>query len=227
MEKEVDINKNIATGIHTRATFLMAIPTLGTVPIEFMVAFSRMQFPVNCRAESFIIKGMEVGVARNYAVERYLAMSPRPEYLLFIGDDMLPPWNSLLMLYEEMKSSKWDILSGLYYMKAPNTLPIPVMWRDEIKGLMKDGEHFNTNEVIRVDVAGMDFTLIKGDVFDKLGKAPWFKTADSLDMVNEKGCITVFTEDVYFCKKVKEAGLKIGVHTGVRCGHLLSSGEVF
>ncbi len=227
INQDFDLQKDIVTGTHKRATFLTAIPTLGMVPIEWAIVFGRMQFPVNCSSSAMAIKNMEVGVARNYIAELLVDMNPQPEYLFFLGDDMLPSWNSFLLLYEEMAKGEWDILSGLYHMKAPDTMPIPVTWRNDIKGCMKAGTHYQVGEVVPVDVVGLDFAIIKSSIFSKMGKAPWFKTADSTDMMKDNGYVEVFTEDVYFCRKAKEHGFKIGVHTGVRVGHLFKTGEVF
>ncbi len=221
--KEIEI----VSGTHKRPTFLIGIPTLGMVPIEWAMMYGRMQFPVNCSSAGMAVKNMEVGVARNFIGEQLRDMKPQPEYLFFLGDDMLPSWNSFLILYEEMLNGNWDILSGLYHMKAPDTMPIPVTWRNDIKGCLKHGIHYQVGEVVPVDVVGLDFCLIRSNIFEKMGKPPWFKTADSKDMCNEAGAMSPFTEDVFFCRKAKEAGLKIGVHTAVRIGHLFSTGEVF
>ena len=226
----LESDPEIVQGNHKRATFLLCIPTFGLVPIEFVVGFSRMQVPMNCRCESFIIKGMEVGVARNFAVEKLLKMNPMPEYLFFVGDDSLISWNSFLLLHEVMRKDEYDIMAGLYYMKAdPFTPPVPVMNRKGVEGGMIPHVHFNPGEVVLVDLCGMDFTIMKSEVFRKMGDPPWFKTADSSDIYDpETGAIGIFTEDVYFCDKALEAGLKIAVHTGCRIGHIqIETGEIY
>jgi hypothetical protein len=189
----------------------------------------RMQFPLNCVMQSFLVKGMEVGIGRNFTAEQALKMNPRPEYILMIGDDNLPSWNSLIILYEEMKKGGFDVLGGLYYIKADEYAPpMAVMVRDEISGYLQPGIHFTPGEVMNVDICGMDFTLIRTDIFDQLGPPPWFKTSDSTDIEDENGALGVFTEDIYFCKKVRKAGFRIGVHTGCRIGHLnMKTGEVY
>lgn len=219
----------VVTGNHRRPTFLLCIPTLGMTPIEFTIGMMRMQFPVNCQCQSFVAKGMEVGVARNYAVEQVLKMNPRPEYLCFIGDDMLPNSDSLLLLYDEMRSGKWDVLSGLYHTKArTEAVSVPVMWRVDKNGPMVAGVDYQVGETVEVHVTGMDFCLIKSDIFEKLGPAPWFKTSDHSDMINSDGSLNIFTEDSFFCKNVMEKGFKTGVVTKVRVGHIdAKTGEVY
>jgi hypothetical protein len=220
----------VVRGNHKRPTFLLGFITLGMVPIEWCVTMMRLQCPINCNMESLLVKGMEVGVARNYLAEYATRMRPRPEFLLTIGDDMLASWNSLLILYEEMRKGEFDVLSGLYYMKADQYAPpMPVMSRDDIDGYVLPNVHYIPGEIIEVQLTGMDFTIIRTDMFDNLGPPPWFKSADSSNIENKetKG-LTIFTEDAFFCQKVKEKGYKMGVHTGVRIGHLnVKSGEVY
>lgn len=220
----------IVKGVHKRPTFLLGFITLGMVPIEWCVTMMRLQAPINCNMESMLLKGMEVGVARNYLAEYALKMKPRPEFLLTIGDDMLASWNSLLLLYEEMRKGEFDVLSALYYMKADQySPPMPVMARDDIEGYILPHVHFIPGQVIEVHLTGMDFTIIRTDMFDNLGSPPWFKTADSTNIEDkETGGLTIFTEDAFFSKKVKEKGYKMGIHTGVRIGHLnVRTGEVY
>lgn len=226
----------IAQGNHRRPTFLVAIPTFGFVPIEFVVGFARMQLPVNAVCESLIVKNMEIGVARNYVAEQALRLSSNPEYIFFLGDDMIVSWNSLIILYEAMSTGKWDILCGLYYMKGEP--PVSIMGRKDTVGKLVPYTHYIPGEIVNVDWTGLDFTLIKTDVFKKLS-SPYFKTGPSVFVKDGKFTddkpitedsvgIVSHTEDIWFYDKCIEAGLKIGVHTGVRIAHLnTKTGEVF
>ena len=221
----------VVTGNHRRPTFLLGFITLGMVPIEWCVTMMRLQAPINCLMESLLIKGMEVGVARNFLADYALKMKPRPEYLLMIGDDMLASWNSLIILYEEMKKGEYDVMAGLYFMKSgPYSPPMAVMSRSDVQGYMTPGIHFQVGEIVPIDiVCGMDFTIIRTDMFDKLGPQPWFESANSKNMLDlETGGISFFTEDTFFIGKVVKAGFKAAVHSGCRVGHLLArTGEVY
>ena len=220
----------VVVGNHRRPTFLLGFITLGSVPIEWCVAMMRLQAPMNCRMESLLVKGMEIGVARNYLAEYSLKMNPRPQYLLTIGDDMLVSWNSLLILYEEMRKDEFDVLSGLYYMKTDKySPPMAVMSKDGVEGYLVPGIHFQVGEVVDVSLTGMDFTLIRTDIFEHLGPPPWFKSADSTNIYDaETRGLTIFTEDAFFCERVKKAGFRMGVHSGCRISHLnVKTGECY
>lgn len=219
----------VVVGNHKRPTFILGFITLGMVPIEWCVTLMRLQCPMNCNMESLLVKGMEVGVARNYLAEYALKLKNRPEYILMIGDDMLPSWNSLIMLYEEIVHREYDVLAGLYYMKTDQySIPMTVMAHDNIKGYMMPGIHFRIGEVVETHLVGMDFTLIRTDILEHLGPPPWFESANSKNMLDEKNQgIKLFTEDAFFCHLVKKNGFRIGVHTGVRIGHMTKFGEVY
>lgn len=119
--------------------------------------------------------------------------------------------------------SHWDVLSGLYYIKQ-DVYPVPILWRDNIPGYLREGEHYKLGETVDVDICGMDFTLLRADVFKRM-EPPWFLSGHS---VNDQGDILVHTEDAYCVKRVKEAGGRVGVATGIRIGHLdVSTGEVY
>lgn len=222
--------EDIRVGCHKKPNFLTVIPTLGMVPIEFVTAFGRLQMPVNALSGSLIVKGMEVGYARDYAVREALNLENRPEYIFFLGDDMLPPWDGLVSLHKAMETQEWDIVSGLYYWKGDP--PTPLTWRKSQVGPLLPGVHFELGEIVDVDVTGMDFTLIKLSSLERMkvfhgggDEFRWFRSGpDLLKMKDSNGewiqKVTQFTEDVWFCDLAKEAGLRIGVHSGVRVAHL-------
>jgi hypothetical protein len=82
--------EDIIVGSHQRCNIMMAIPTLGMVSIKFMFSGMRMQMPINGQVFQHIVEGMEVGEARNKAVQDLMSMElkDRPKYLFFLGDDM-------------------------------------------------------------------------------------------------------------------------------------------
>jgi hypothetical protein len=216
--------EDIVYGGHRRVHLVTAIPTLGMVPIEFVVAFGRLQFPVNGVNESMIVKNMEIGDARNYVVSEILKRpeDKRPQYIFFLGDDMLPPWDGLVKLEEEMATGKWDVLTGLYYWKGEP--PMPLVLRNSHVGRLLPGRDYEVGDVVWVDVSGLDFTLIKVSTLAKM-KYPWFKTGPTQ---LHDGRVVKHTEDVWFGAELKKVGGTWGVHTGVRVAHIdVKSGMVY
>jgi len=226
--------EDIVIGKHKRSYVMMCIPTLGMVSIKFMFAGMRMQMPMNGQVFQHIVEGMEVGAARNKAVEDLMTLpqEQRPQYLFFLGDDMLPEWDAFVKLYEEMEEGQWDMLTGLYFLKGEP--PTPLVWRADHVGRMQPGKDFTIGDVIWVDLTGLDFTLIRVSLLEKM-KSPWFKTGPSLKSeydplepyIESQGIIS-HTEDAWFISRAKQFEAKIGVHTGVRVSHLdVKSGNVY
>lgn len=205
-------------GGYSKPSFMVGLPSLGTVSMKFCMAFNRLQIPVNSATTAIYVERMEVGVARNYIAGEYMKANPRPKYLFFLGDDMLPAWDALIRLWNEMETGKWDILSGLYYLKSEP--PSPIIRRVNIPGSLVPGVHFKVGEVVDCDVTGMDFCLIRPEVFESISE-PFFKTGYKFTPIdqNGNGNILQHTEDTFFLQKVREAKMRIGVHTGVRVGH--------
>lgn len=208
------------TGTHRRLAFFLGIPTFGKVSIEWAISISRLQLPMNCMTISLVAKGLEIGNARQWLAENFLASEAK--YLLFIGDDNISEWDSLLRLYEVMESDpSWDILSGVYHLKQA-TIPQIVAWNFDSDGPIRPGRDFQPGEIIQVDVTGLDFCLIRRETLLRLEKEsvkPWFKTSSIEDLMRPDGGMSIYTEDAYFFRKCKELGIKTGLHTGCLIGH--------
>jgi len=153
--------------------------------------------------------------------------------LFFYGDDMIPPWDGFVKLYEEAEKNQWDCLTGLYFVKGEP--PTPLTWRNDHIGRLQPNKDYKVGEVIWVDLTGLDFTLIRTSMLEQM-EPPYFKTGPSLrsSIPNaiakyaDHQSIVMHTEDVWFYNKVKEMGGKIGVHTGVRVAHIdVRSGMVY
>ena len=221
------VNKEsmIIRGSHKRPVFLKVLPTFGKIDITFLLACERMMTPVNSIIEAITIVGKEIGDARNNAIDFVLSRpkDKRPDYIFFLGDDIIPGPLSLICLYEIIKKGQWDILSALYYVKE-DFYPIPLLWREEIPGLLVEGKHYKLGETVESDICGFDFTLCRPEIFEKI-EYPWFRTGPT---INESRGIWLHTEDVWAVKGCQKAGGKVGVATSVRVGHLdVNTGEVY
>lgn len=212
-------------GQHQRPTFITVLPTFGMIPVEHHIATLRMANPTNARSSIFSVKGEEIGKARNAAVEAILGMEILPEFIFFFGDDMIPEWDALVKLYAEAVKGQWDVLSALYFMKQDG-VPNPILWRDSKSGALQEGIDYQLGETVISDIAGLDFTLIRPEIFFSISK-PWFKTGPT-ESPDGEGFWT-HTEDSWFARKARlEAEAKIGVCTDVRVAHLdVVTGELY
>lgn len=195
---------------------LISIPTRGMIHCKIIIGWRSMMYPLNSNITHLFVEGMEVGDARNHTVDA-LNSIPNIEYILFLDDDVIVPSDLLVRLSRLIKEEDYDIVSGLYHIKDDNRTPLAYRIIDNIMTPISIDEELS-GKVFEVDIVPMGCTLIKKTVFDKLEK-PYFKTVNEVyGHIN-----TSQTEDVYFCKKARKVGLKIGIHTGLRCGHLNTS----
>jgi hypothetical protein len=134
------------------------------------------------------------------------------EYVMFIDDDVLIPYDVLQTLLDDDKDiiAGWTIIRGhpyknMFFTYGPN--------EDGHRNLIAtpDGK-FDENAVIDVDAVGFSCVLIKTELIKKV-PPPYFVTG------------TYNTEDVYFCVKARHyvPECTISVDCRVKTGHILGS----
>lgn len=203
------------TSVTAKKMLAICVPTLGHTSLAW-VAHALQLVPVLASTGSLVVaEGHEVADARNQIVEAVLGMDPTPEWMLFWGDDNLPPTNGLQLLYETASSRGASAVAGLYFMKQspPDT---PLMWRNDLAGPMYPGQHWQLGEVVEVDGTGLDFVLFRTEALRSVER-PRFRTV--MDWLPGQGLI-MQTEDAYFWPRWKQAhGVGPLVDTRCRVGH--------
>ncbi len=131
-------------------------------------------------------------------------MKPRPTHILFVDYDVLPRRNTLDKLLAHDK----DIVSGVY----PTTRKCKISW------CLSKEEPFVSMEIndipktlFKAKTVCNGIMLVKMEVFDKL-EWPYWKNEFS-----ESGLKT--GEDIYFCKKARDAGYDLWVDPQLTCNH--------
>lgn len=195
---------------------LVATPTLEQRPLswEWADATSSMQFPLGASISKLRIHGKPIAEARNEIVRAALEMGAT--YVLFVGDDNLPPPNLFDLLYRHRE----HLVTGVYWSKMH---PIqPYLWDGLLKGHYTDWKY---GEYFPIDFAGCDALLAHTDVFRRMAP-PWF----TVDWVFEPGQTPGphYTEDFPFYAKAREAGFRLYVETAAQLGHQdRASGRIF
>lgn len=112
-----------------------------------------------------------------------------------------------------------DIVSGIYMMSNGYQFATVKDWDENY--FVKHGHfHFMTENdiknkgLIEVDYTGLGFMLVKRGVFESLNY-PWFQPK----FYNIGPCTDFSSEDVSFCKMIKERGYDIYVDTNIRVKH--------
>ncbi len=142
---------------------------------------------------------------------------------LTIDSDIVFTPEQFIELLEDTKEN--PVVSGLYRMQDMVHYACVEEWdTDYFKKtgsfkFMKVGELEKKGKYVPVAYNGMGFFACRKEVFDKL-KYPYF-SYPLIEMEAEDGTLLrdVCSEDVAFCKNIKDAGFKVIVNTTLRVGH--------
>ena len=145
-----------------------------------------------------------VHLARNKLVKEVLSddfVDKENDYIFWLDQDIIVAPGALAQLLSHNK----DIVSGLYFQKAPPFYPLIMKKKDEStlcsNNLLEYPAGLN-----KVDDIGFGCVLTKVSVFSKIPD-PWF------EWTKESG------EDIDFCRKARSHGIDIWYDSCVTCGH--------
>ena len=185
------------------AELTIGIPTAGAIKAITVADLITMLRPFPGVFRLAIMTGVYVHQNENKIVEE--AKSVHSKYLLFVEDDMDFPQDGLAKLLKDDK----DIVGANYNEKHfPLTSTIKIAGDN---GQYADGQVEIPNVPFKVESVPMGFTLIKMSVFEKLKKPYFFHN------FAEDG--EEYSQDVYFCRKVREAGIEIWCDPTIKCWH--------
>lgn len=200
---------------------MVAVPLTGRpLPPAFTWAYANLHPPMcynviyatNFDQHKAVIP-MLVADARNWFCEQ--AKANKCRYIFFIDEDVTPPPHALRQLiYQAEHHPEAAIIGGIYCHKAEP--PMPMVFRGNGAGPYWD---WKVGEFFEVTGIGMGCTLLRVDALDKIEK-PWFKTVDNMDRFWDGiPQAETWTEDLYICKKLTDAGLKIYADSIVLAEH--------
>lgn len=147
--------------------------------------------------------------ARNRNIVIHTALVQNSYSHIFFTDDdhVYPPETIWALLQRDV-----DIVSGAYTMKFH---PFPVVAFEGVneQGLSKflDMRNVSPDELKEVDAVGAGCLLVRTEVFRRI-TYPWFALGQIWP--------DTWGEDLYFCKRAKEAGYKVYLDASVRVGHI-------
>lgn len=132
--------------------------------------------------------------------------------LLMIDDDMSFEPDALERLRTNPANQGYDVVMALCTSKELPPRPIVVSLVD---GVFKTNHDFQDGDVVPVDMVGLAFTLIRRRVFEAmLGES-----------APEQGFFFSYgpgreSDDVPFCRRVRELGFRMAVDTAVKIDHI-------
>ena len=143
--------------------------------------------------------------ARRVAVTE--AIDAGCDWLWFVDADTAVPPGGLALLMESM--DRGHVISGWYMRRG---YPYTCVWSKVIDG--RTVQLTATDGVHEIDWTGMGCALINLRWLVSAVQRPWFQYG-----IDSSGVQTM--EDLFFCRKVRQAGGVILGDARVRCGHLL------
>ncbi len=202
---------NIIT--QTGPGLVLGIPVLRRpVSLEWAMAWKQLTPPINFNTNFHIVQGKPIADARNEIVE--FALNVGAKYLFFLSDDVEVPPHTLRQLIFRMENNpEIGCVGGVYCSKS--NPPAPLVFRGNGQGSYWD---WKVGEFFQCSGLGMDCTLIRTSILEKLPE-PWFKTVDNDSFMDGIPGAESWTEDLYFCKKVTDAGFGIFCDSSVMCTH--------
>jgi len=198
-------------------TLAYGIPFSGRpLPPKLMLAFGQMSAPMNFNVVQFQTVAQPIDKARTFFAEQ--AIAHEAKYLMFWDEDVLVPAHALRELIFHMEHhDDWGVIGGIYCLKVPHH-PEPLIFKGAGTGPSWD---WRAGEVFEVGGIGMGCTLIRVEMFKDLAK-PWFKTVNDLSpFMDNIPMGEVWTEDLWFCKQVRETKKwKIFANGQILCPHV-------
>jgi hypothetical protein len=189
---------------------VVGIPSRGKVHISWALMLSALEWPVGEVRNTRITNGEQVATARcNLAMD---AIQQGAEYLFFIDDDVrVPNFAPRRMIYQMETNPEWDLLTGVYVTKSAPPEPL-IFNKEQGNGAFWD---WRCGETFPITGCGMGCCLIRVSAFEKI-EEPYFAWTSKRDGVNSDS----EGEDLYFCRKLHEAGGTLMCDGAVLCGHI-------
>jgi len=208
----------------TEIGVVIGIPTRGTVRSEWAVMYRSLQTPVNgSTCTKTVIDGP---VAQSRESVAMWALENKAKYLFFLDDDVLVPNNGLRRLvYLLDNNPDWDLVTGVYVTKVnpealPPEQPEPLVFggKPGTPGAFWD---WKLDEQFPIWGCGMGACLIRVSALADL-EQPYFAWTERTDGFDSYG----MGEDMYFCKKMVDAGKTLYCDGGLLCGHIGKDGII-
>jgi glycosyltransferase involved in cell wall biosynthesis len=198
--------------IHTPLRVLLAIPTARHVEVATFKSLWDLHRPPNVELDFQYFYGYNVQQVRNTQV--LWMLNHGYDHMLHVDSDMVLPAHTLECLLD-MQTERRAITSGIYVQRKDVAHTCEVYVHDAHTG---GHTHMHLDQLMpeRVcDVAAVGFggCLVRRDVYEKI-QEPWFEYH-----MHASGAPRV-SEDVDFCMKAQQTGFDVGVHTGLRYGHI-------
>jgi predicted O-methyltransferase YrrM len=192
----------------TKGISLALVSGRGIAPVEMIPNMMMQTWPANTTFNIQRIYGKDVDAGRINAAKN--AVQLRSKFLWFVDDDTVPPPDAgrhLIYLLEQNGPPHGKVMAAAAVYTTRSSPPEPLVFREQGAGPDWD---WKVGEVLKRWGAGTGCMVINTEVFQHLPE-PWFKTiSESSDR---------WSDDLYFCDLLAQAGFELMVHGGILCHH--------
>lgn len=187
----------------------LSIPVLDTVPGECLGFHMVVAAEIARLCRLTVINPVNLqphDVARTRACKT--AIDQGCDYIMFVDADTAVPFGGFTKLYDELRSRQAVAACGLYYKRG---YPYTTVWSKQVGETMSyvDAE----SGTFDIDAGGTGCMMI--DLMwciDNI-KWPWF------EMHKDPDGLTLITDDITFCKRIRDRGGNIIGVADVFCTH--------
>ena len=191
---------------------MIAVPCMDQVPVPFM--WSLLYLDKDPETSVMIESGSLVYDSRNNLIQK--ALNAGIDRVMWFDSDMEFPTDTMMKLHKDLDEG-YDIVSGLYFKRRKPFSPVIFEKCDlvEENGLKypthKYYDDYPKDQIFEVAAFGFGCVMMKMDavkyLMQELGNYPF---APALG----------FGEDLSFCMRAREVGLKLYCDSRVKCGHV-------
>ena len=181
---------------------------------EWSLCFALQNYPMNVQRFYITCKGKPIAEARTTLVKQ--ALKNKVKYIWFLDYDVAAPLIATKRLMYDLEQADDDVMvaAGIYTTKEP--MCEPMVWLQDGNGVHWKWRYGDVFECKRIATGCM---MIRAELFKTLPE-PWFAQVDTLNVSRETAFEqTTMTDDMFFCKKVTDAGYKILADGNVVCIH--------
>ena len=187
---------------------LIAVPCMDQVAAPFAQSLATMQ-KTGDTFVSFII-GSLIYDSRNNLVKQALKLDC--DAILWLDSDMIFPPDTLPKMVKHLEDGK-DIVTGIYYRRRPPFTPV-LFSKLNIDGNKSSWEGFDDypkDEPFEIAACGFGCCMTRTKLLWEIGLdegGQWFTP------------LVGFGEDLSFCHRATQHGVKIWADPSIQCGHV-------
>jgi GT2 family glycosyltransferase len=176
------------------------------------------------------IQNMQRDLCRTALIKQARAYGAK--YGVFIDDDVVVPPDGLQKLQYQLENADDDVAlcAGIYTSKSDPACPL--VFQDHGIGPYW---RWRKGDVFECRAIATGIMMIRLDIFDRLPE-PWFVDVHGVEQAKQLGLLgtsgtmplsTEWTDDMFFCKRVRDAGYRMLAHGGVICDHWGQDGKPY